>query len=158
MRRLWQFTQVVAVLVTVFAGTGSAKTFYVSRAGDDTHSGQSPEDAWQTLERTRIALVHGEFAAGDTILLRRGDVFRGQWGVSGIPIRGSAEATVRLGAYGNGTPPVIDGDESARAWSLVPGYTDIYEMVLDQVQRGAGLCGWSASSGRSGWLAATWVQ
>jgi Right handed beta helix region len=124
---------VVLVLLTMTCdGVASGRTFYLSAAGDDSRDGQTQSTAWRTLERARVAVVNREFQPGDSIRLRRGDVFRGQWGVGGAVLSGTAEAPVLLGAYGEGAPPIVDGDESDRPWRLVAGYSDIYEMQLDR--------------------------
>ena len=47
--------------------------YYVSNDGDDSNDGKTPETAWQTL--TKVSET--DFAAGDGVLFRRGDLFRG---------------------------------------------------------------------------------
>ena len=76
--------------------------FVDDRSGKDARSGLSPADAWQSLERASAQ----ELQPGDELLLRRG----GSWNGS-LHLRGGGDVLkpIRLGAYGEGTRPLIDG-------------------------------------------------
>ena len=49
--------------------------YYVSLDGDDNNDGLTPDTAWKTTER--VNSHRDSFAAGDAVLFRCGDVFRG---------------------------------------------------------------------------------
>ncbi len=79
----------------------AARTFHVSAAGNDESSGLSPQKAWKTLDRVNRA----PFEPGDAILLRSGDVWKGQLQLQGS---GAEHKPILLGRYGTGRLPVID--------------------------------------------------
>lgn len=74
-------------------------TYYLSALGADDSDGRSPETAWRTIARANAAV-----RPGDTVLLRRGDVFYGQI----RPPRSTEEAVcTTYAAYGEGERPVV---------------------------------------------------
>jgi parallel beta-helix repeat protein len=78
-----------------------ATTYYVDATnGDDHNRGTSPDAAWRTL-----AHVNGtSFSPGDTVLLRRGSVWREQLD---FPSSGDSSAPITIDAYGSGPVPII---------------------------------------------------
>jgi hypothetical protein len=103
---------IATVLVLAAAGGISAATYYVSNQGADQNNGLTERTAWATLERVN----KGPFVAGDKILFRRGDVWRGQL----IPLSGSEAGPVTYADYGEGEKPLILGSISksrAEDWS-----------------------------------------
>ena len=90
----------------------SAATYYVDAVnGDDHNSGTSPDAAWRTLARVNAL----SFSPGDTMLLRRGSVWREQLN---FPSSGNSGAPITIDAYGNGPLPVVSGADlvAAAAW------------------------------------------
>lgn len=82
----------------------SGMAYYVdSRGGDDTNTGTSPATAWKTLEKVNATT----FRPGDQILLRSSSVWRGQLSPKGSGVEGRP---IRVGMYGGGVKPVINGD------------------------------------------------
>ena len=80
-----------------------------SSSGDDANDGLSPDAPLRSIARAIPLLRDG---AGDRLLLRRGDVFRGpfgNWSLSGK----SPEHPLLLGAYGEGPRPVVLSSGSA---------------------------------------------
>ncbi len=75
----------------------SGQCYYVSAVGDDKKDGLSPESAWKTLERVNQADC---MRAGDAVLFRRGDLFRGVL---------QTKSGIGYGAYGSGPKPRIFG-------------------------------------------------
>ena len=71
--------------------------YYVSLDGDDTNDGKSPLCAWKTLARVSEA---EELQAGDGVLFRRGDIFRGFL---------RTRSGVSYGAFGVGEKPRLYG-------------------------------------------------
>jgi len=104
-------------LLAVVSVPGLATTYYVSSsAGNDSNAGTSVAAPWQTL-----AKVNGRsFAAGDKILLRRGDTWREPLVP---PSSGTSASSIYFDAYGSGPAPVITAyqDIPAGSWSLVSG-------------------------------------
>ena len=81
--------------------SSAVRRFYVSASGNDDATGRTPQAAWKTLERVNRV----PFEAGDAILLRSGDVFRGQLRPQGS---GTENRPIVLGRYGTGRLPVVD--------------------------------------------------
>jgi Right handed beta helix region len=104
----------VALLIPAVAvsWTAGAGVYYVSSAGDDSHSGQSQKSAWKTLDRVN----RDAFQPGDAIFFRAGDAWNGQLHPSGS---GAPGKPIRLDRFGKGPLPVINlGDISGAAVRL----------------------------------------
>lgn len=71
-------------------------TYYVSSEGNDANDGLSPEQAFKSLDKVNSM----PFNAGDAVLFRRGDIWRGQ-------IR--PRSGVSYSAWGKGEKPAIYG-------------------------------------------------
>jgi len=98
----------------------AAETYYVANDGSDDGDGQSPATAWQTLTQVNGA----ELEAGDQVLFRRGDEWRGQLRACS----GDESGHVTYGAYGSGAKPLLLGsieknrredwvDEGGNVWA-----------------------------------------
>ena len=114
LRMTWIAFVITFFLCVPFAG---ATTYYVSSsAGNDANAGTSSATAWQT-----IAKVNSQtFAAGDSILLKRGDV----WNESlAPPSSGTSGNPIMFDAYGTGAAPNLTGYYAipASAWVNVTG-------------------------------------
>ena len=98
--------------------TGTA--YFVSNDGDDTNDGKSPQKAWKTLARVSSA----EFAAGDGVFFRRGDLFRGFVNV---------RPGVTYAAFGTGEKPKFYGWDKSLAdpalWELVDAKKHIWKLT-----------------------------
>lgn len=105
---------ILLLLVTLSAG---ATTYYVKTGGNDGLAGTSDATAWATITK-----VNGSsFSAGDSILFRRGDTFRGQLIV---PSSGSAGSHIVFDAYGTGAKPKLFGAKDLSAtgdWEVHSG-------------------------------------
>lgn len=100
-------------------------TYYVSCEGDDSNDGLGEGSAWRTLAKVSSA----NLSAGDGVLFKRGDLFRGEIFV---------KDGVSYGAYGVGEKPKIYGwDKSLAApalWELYDEEHSIWhlkEKILD---------------------------
>lgn len=89
----------------LLAAPAQGRRYYVdARAGDDAHDGLSPERAWRSLGKVNAAPLE----PGDTVLFRRGHLWRGQL----VPRSGREGAPITYGAYGTGDKPVLMGSVS----------------------------------------------
>ena len=94
------FTLLPFILGAIFC---EAKTYYLSNsAGNDGNDGSTPSTAWKSLEKASQIV----FGPGDTLLLKKDDVFMGKLMIQG---QGKSDQPIYIGSYGNGEMPVIDG-------------------------------------------------
>ena len=85
------------------AETARAARYYLDlTSGDDARSGQSQDQAWQSLAKVNATT----FQPGDEILLKRGARWQGTLHPLGS---GTSDKPIRIGAYGEGSRPFIDG-------------------------------------------------
>jgi hypothetical protein len=82
--------------------TQGSSSYFVSPSGNDSNSGLSSSQAWQSISRVNQQL----FGPGDSILFERGGRYVGSLQPQGS---GSQDLPISLGAYGGGALPVIDG-------------------------------------------------
>ncbi len=110
----------IFILISMLIGTASATTYYIdSITGSDSNNGLSPQTAWQTLSKANSMI----FLPGDTILLKRGGVWREQLTVSSS---GQLGNPITFGAYGEGDPPEINGADiisGDSGWQTYSGNT-----------------------------------
>ena len=101
----------VTVLLPLLAQSSLAATYYVDcSAGSDTAAGTTADSAWRTTQKVSATT----FAPGDAILIAGGRAARDARpkgsGADGRPIR--------MGSYGQGARPVIDGGVEQAALKL----------------------------------------
>lgn len=105
----------VAAFTVVFpllAQSSLAATYYVDcSTGSDTAAGTTADAAWRTTEKVSATT----FAPGDTILIRRGMRCSGMLWPKGS---GADGRPIRIGSYGQGARPVIDGGVEQAALKL----------------------------------------
>jgi parallel beta-helix repeat protein len=104
-----------------------AATYYFASTGDDSRTALQAQDQatpWQSIDKLNTLTL----AAGDNILFRRGDVFRG-----GIVLKQSGNSTqpIIIGAYGTGNAPVIDGSAAVGGWSTYQGSIRVTDYTGD---------------------------
>ena len=102
----------LALLMALAGSPALAADYYLDcGSGDDGRDGLSPETAWGSVAKV------GEttFSPGDSILLRRGSRCTGM-----LHPKGSGEPgrPIRVGAYGEGPLPVVDGTGEKAAVAL----------------------------------------
>lgn len=86
------------------AAASGGTTYYVdSTIGDDSNSGTSPETPWKTLDKVTATT----FLPGDTILLKSGSIWNGEW--LWPKGSGTADAPIKIDKYGGDALPVING-------------------------------------------------
>jgi hypothetical protein len=89
------------------AFTGTA--YYVdSSGGNDSNSGTSASQAWQTLNQVQNMI--GSLQPGDSVLFARGRQWNGGLTLTGL--NGAVGAAIIIGNYGSGALPIIDGGSS----------------------------------------------
>jgi hypothetical protein len=98
-------------------GMAGATTYYVSSSlGNDLNAGTSLGAAWQTLAHVNSQTL----LPGDSVLLRRGDV----WNESLVPpSSGTSGSPIAFDAYGTGSAPNLTGYYAipATGWTNVTG-------------------------------------
>lgn len=96
------------IILTVFSliliQKSSANTYYISSSGNDTNSGTLTSLSWQSISQVNTF----NFSPGDSILFKRGDVWRGQL----LPQSGNSSDNIYYGAYSTGDNPTILGSEN----------------------------------------------
>ena len=100
----------MVVVLSAYACAATNVYYVSSSAGNDSNNGTSAGAPWQTLQNIK----NGTFAAGDRILLARGDV----WHEALIPpSSGSSGAPIVFDAYGSGAAPEISGYQALSGWT-----------------------------------------
>ncbi|RLC22679.1 MAG: hypothetical protein DRH21_08090, partial [Deltaproteobacteria bacterium] len=89
-----------------------ATNYYISNSGNDNNSGKSNAEAWITLSKVNASMAL--FSAGDSILFKRGDIFRG---TLEIKASGSSSKPIVFGAYGTGNKPIIKASKIITGWT-----------------------------------------
>lgn len=102
------------IIITVFlvlVAVGSYATNYYIDAvkGNDHNTGISPHKSWQSIGKVNQA----KLLAGDSVLFRRGQIFRGTL----LPVSGSTSGSITYGAYGKGEKPKLLGSVEMNAAS-----------------------------------------
>lgn len=99
------------------------------RAGDDSRSGTSPEQAWRSLEKVNATALK----PGDQVLFKSGGRWAGQLRPAGA---GSGDAPVRIGRYGGGGLPRIDGGGAVADTLLLRNFPFIEVADLEITNQG----------------------
>jgi uncharacterized repeat protein (TIGR02543 family) len=100
-----------------------ATDYYVdSGGGNDGNSGLSAAAAWKTIGKVNAS----SFAAGDRVLLKRGQVWREQLV---IPSSGISGQPVIFGAYGTGDRPLLKGSDLVQNWTAA-GTANVWRAPL----------------------------
>jgi parallel beta-helix repeat protein len=119
----------VCVAVILFiSNTTYAATYYLSSSiGNDDYSSIEARNSatpWKTVDR--LNKYSNFLAAGDSVLLKRGDVF---YGALTITKSGAVFDPIYFGAYGIGKKPEINGLTNLTKWKLVK--SGIYESTCE---------------------------
>ena len=103
-----------AVSVKAEGNTATGTTYYVdSKEGKNSNDGTAENKAFQTLDKVNELNLE----PGDTVLLKRGSVFEDQALKFTKEDSGTAEAPVRISAYGEGNRPQINTNGHGQ-WEL----------------------------------------
>ena len=104
------FTSMKKVIIIIFLFISvalNATNYYVKTRGNDSYTGLSDDQAWQTVERVNATT----FKPGDTIHFKRGDKWRTRLSVKS----GDASAYVTYTAYSVGAKPLFLGSVQANS-------------------------------------------
>ena len=105
------------ILITFFLSTSClyGKNYYFSNSiGNDAWSGTlaapngSNTDGPKRSLTALNTLLNNVAQAGDSVLLKRGDLWSGATGIAASSAHGTAGSYIIIGAYGSGNKPVID--------------------------------------------------
>lgn len=112
--------KLITILCLIVSLQSFCTNYYFSNTGNDGNAGTSFGAPWQTL--TKFNTFFSSLAAGDSVLFKRGDVFVG---IMTISKSGSVGNPIKIGAYGTGNMPVINGFTTISAWTSLG--SGIYE-------------------------------
>ncbi len=102
-QRNLRVTLVLFSLLLWTCASASATRYYLdSEAGDDSKTGTASDQAWKSFAKTNATTFH----PGDEILLKRGVRWQGTLHPLGS---GTPDNPIRIGTYGDGPRPFIDG-------------------------------------------------
>jgi hypothetical protein len=107
------------------AQLASATNYYISMAGSNANNGTSTATPW----RDTWPIHTKTYAAGDSILFRRGDWFDGEITKT---VTGAAGNPVVFGAYGTGARPIIYGDCRTSTWIPEPLKAGVYKAYVNR--------------------------
>lgn len=93
-------------------------TYYVAPDGDDTNAGTSSDSPWKSIAKANTVNLQ----PGDSILFKRGATY---YGALTIKQSGNASAPITIGAYGDGSKPVISGFSTLSGWKSIGN--NVYE-------------------------------
>lgn len=138
-----------AVLLALPAARGA--TYYVdSAAGDDARPGTSPAEAWRSF----APLASRALNAGDELRLKAGGHWLGQQ--LRLTGAGTAAQPIRVGRYGEGPAPALDGQGRVPATVMLeqPQYWEIADLDVANRAPAASplLRGIEVHAADAGWL------
>jgi parallel beta-helix repeat protein len=113
-----------------------ATTYYVASNGSDANTGTTPNTAFQTITKINSLTL----LAGDQVLFRRGDIFRGQLNIAQSGAQGNP---IVIDAFGVGNKPVISGSDVVSDWTNMEG--NIWQAYCPQC--GSFVTGFFSNSG-----------
>jgi len=122
---------VVGVVLMACAGPTMAATYYVDAvAGNDANTGLSEAQSWRTLAANGVVL-----GPGDSVLFHAGQVWHGTLAPKG---RGAVGRVIRIGRYGGGTMPRIEGDGTQENAVLLKNMDEVEVSDLEVTNAGDG--------------------
>ena len=104
----------VLLLLLTSCSSGTTKTYYVSASGDNKKDGTTAATAWKTISKVNSK----KFLPGDSILFRRGDVWRESMTITAS---GNSGNYITFGSYGSGNRPKIYGSVKLVKWTVFNG-------------------------------------
>jgi parallel beta-helix repeat protein len=123
-------TFLLTVLLFLCAIGNATNYYFSSSTGDDSRTAaqaQNPATPWKSIQK--LNAVFPTLSPGDSVLLKRGDVFEGKLVVAKS---GTAANPIVVAAYGSGSKPVISGLMSLKNFSLYSGNVWVHELNTNQ--------------------------
>ncbi|MEZ0542966.1 PA14 domain-containing protein [Fibrella arboris] len=117
MLRAIQLARRTSICLLLSGGLSAAfgqTTYYVASSGNDSNTGRSADSPFQTLAKINTLTLQ----AGDQILLKRNDTFRG---TLQIQQSGTSAQPIVIDAYGSGNKPLISGSLPVTNWTNLGG-------------------------------------
>ena len=105
-----------------FLFDANSTVYYISSQGNDSNTGKMQQLSWKTIDKVNTSM--SLFVPGDSILLKRGDVFYESLKISKS---GSSANPIYFGAYGTGANPILYGGKVLANWT--PKGNNIWETV-----------------------------
>ena len=94
--------KLLAIVSILFAINSLATNYYIDATrGNDANDGRRTQKAWKSIGKVNKV----KFVPGDSVLFKRGEIFRGNL----VPVSGSDMGSITYGAYGSGRKPKILG-------------------------------------------------
>ena len=109
----------VSIFLLISQDAASGATYYVDQtSGLDGNIGTATDQAWQTINKVNSS----SFSAGDSILFKKGEIWREQLTT---PSSGASGTPILFGSYGTGNRPKIYGSTQITTWdnSSIPAGT-----------------------------------
>lgn len=89
-----------------------ATNYYFSVSGNDaTNNGLSVNTPFRSLQKLNSMML--QLQPGDSLLLRRGDIFNGEMRITKS---GTDQSAIYFGAYGKGKRPMLNGTTKVSGW------------------------------------------
>lgn len=145
MKNKFIFTLMLFCMTILAATAADAATYYVSNSGNDAASGLSESSAWRTVEKVNQQV----FEPGDEILFQAGGIWNGCLWVRGS---GTKNSLIRVGKYGEGAKPCINGNgENAAVFLYNQQYMKISNLEItnqgeEAWRYGVYVCGYNAGA------------
>lgn len=101
------------IALFAFSSYSEAANYYVdSVKGNDSNSGLEQSFPWRTINKVNSM----SFSPGDSVLFKRGGIWREQLTISSS---GDASGFITFSAYGEGNNPIIKGSDSITGWTQI---------------------------------------
>jgi len=153
-------TRLVSLLFLLFFTSLSATNYYVTKSGNDRNSGQSPVQAWKTIDE---AMDHS-YSGGDTLFIGSGDYWEympvGSSGSSGSPFviygditgekTGQPAGAVGIGASNKNYAVEINGRHDVHIYGITfqgPKKSCVYIYNSDNIQVSHCIMQWQSQYG-----------
>ena len=94
-----------------FTSSCFAKSYYIdSNSGNDSNSGTSIDQAWQSVEKVNSGISKNLFLPGDNILFKKGDCWQNTF-LEITNLKGKSNAKIIFDSYGEGEKPIVRVDK-----------------------------------------------
>ena len=102
----------ILLFVTYTLAFSQSHNYYVSNSGNDSNDGSSINSPFKTINKLNTLVLK----AGDNILFKKGDTFRGRLD---IKQSGQSNNPITISSYGTGIAPIIAGSTIVTNWKNI---------------------------------------